>query len=183
MVRTGVYLARTFAVTTLIGLPVFGPAATANAAPPTPEPAPTAGTAMQILLSELPGGYAPDDCQPVTPPDVTAALAEVSCGANHGGGGPASAYLYLFANAADMNTVFRNTLAHTTVQPFPDGSSGPGTWSLSATPKQVAGSFAFVTAGDGTSNLLWTDNAKLLQGDTIPATNNADLQGWFFTQR
>jgi hypothetical protein len=181
MINTGLQLLRVGAVTALIALPALGSAGSATAAP-TPEPAPTADTALQSLLGRLPNGYTPGDCRPHNPPDVQAALAQVICGADHDPGGPARAYIYIFSNTADMDAAFNNTVANSTLQPFPDGSTGPATWSYAGTPKQVAGSQAFVTFADGSTHLMWTDDARLL-GAAVTSTDNAALLNWFFTDR
>jgi hypothetical protein len=145
--------------------------------------APAAGDAagVQTLLGNLSQGYTPGDCQPSSPLGGPA-VAGVRCGANHDQGGPQSTFYYLYANPADLNADFNVQLEAGSVQPFPDGTRGPADWHYDSTPNQPAGSYAIVKFPDGSSNVVWTNNADLMMGMAQAQADGATLYNWWLAE-
>jgi len=120
MITIRTNIARTGAMTALIGLTAVGLAAPAAAKD---DPA-----SVQTLMSNLPQGYTASDCQQLAVTDNYPATAGVSCNAIHDGNGPAATTFYLFDNAARLEAQFKFDIKSSTVQPFQDGTTGPTQW-------------------------------------------------------
>jgi hypothetical protein len=110
------------------------------------------------------------------------AVAGVRCGANHDQGGPQSAFYYLYANAADLDADFNVQLEAGSLQPFPDGTTGPVAWHYESTPNQPAGSNAMLKFPDGSINEVWTNTANLTMGMAQPQADSAALYQWWLAE-
>jgi hypothetical protein len=166
MIPSCIRIARTGAMTALIGLcvvAVAGPAAAKD------DPA-----SVQTLLSNLPQGYTASDCQQFPITGNYPATAAVSCNVNHDQDGPAATDFYLFDNAARLEAQFKYDAKSSTVQPFADGTSGPTQWNN--------GSVALVIPPDnpGTTLLEWTNDAtRILALATPQGDVDVLYSNWF----
>jgi hypothetical protein len=172
MINTSTIARHTIAAASLCAL-ALASAGVADAAPPA-----GSNAGDKQLLAHLSGGYTPADCQSANP--TGSQIAKITCGQNHDQGGPADATYLLYPNTTAMNADYQATLSGSTVVPFPDGGDSPGDWYYNQSKDQVAGSDALITASDGTTNMLWTNNSRRTLTVTIPSGSPADLQNWWY---
>jgi hypothetical protein len=166
MITLRTHIARTGAMTALIGLTAVGLAA--------PAAAKDDPSSVQTLMSNLPQGYTASDCQQFPITDNYPATAGVSCNANHDPDGPAATSFYLFDNAARSDAQFKHDIKDFTVQTFADGTTGPTQWNN--------GSVALVIPTDnpGTTLLEWTNDTTRILALAAPQGDVNNLYtNWF----
>jgi hypothetical protein len=90
-----------------------------------------------------------------------------------------SAHYALFADSSDLTAGFTGTVSTGTELTFPNGTVGPQPWHASTAPDQPTGSVASVSFPAGYSNLVWTNDAKLLFVAAAPSGDEAGLFSWW----
>jgi hypothetical protein len=166
MITLRTHMARSVAMTALIGLTAVGLAAPAASKD---DPA-----SVQTLMNNLPKGYTASDCQQLSISGNYPAVAAVSCNANHDPDGPAATSFYLFDNPARLEAQFKFDIKSFTVQAFPDGTAGPTQWNN--------GSVALIIPADdpGSTLLEWTDDTTRTLAMATPQGDVNNLYtNWF----
>jgi serine/threonine kinase PknH len=155
----------------LASIAALGGAAIADAAPG------ESSADLDKLMGLLPAGFTTSNCQPVNPP-TKYALATVDCGQNSLPNGPAMARFSLVSDQITLDGKFQSSVNADVVTPCPRDYPSPGTWRYRNT-DVVAGQVACGTY-QGTPDLAWTDNAKLVLGD-IEGDNIEALFDYWWT--
>jgi len=125
-------------------------------------------------------GYTAADCSPIDQRDNPDSLAEIMCTGNHKEGGPGATGYYLFPNTAALDAAFTNESTQgLTVQPFPDGTTGPKPWSDGAN----HGSVVMGTSRRNLVYLTWSNDATLILANSNTMGDAASLYDWWQANR
>jgi hypothetical protein len=128
------------------------------------------------LLGELPTGYSASNCIPIRPPDLFAALAELSCGANVEPGGPSYSRFWLFTDDGSLTNGFNQSVAAiNTPTPCAPGTTSATSWNNEA--NGASGQIACASY-NVYAEVTWTNKNRMLLGEA-GGSDIGSVFSWF----
>lgn len=131
------------------------------------------------LVGQLPGGYAPDVCQPTPAPKN--ALAQASCGPNTDPDGPPSATYTVYPDAKTLRAAFDQAVPANAIVICPGRIQSPGPWRHVASPDTPAG-MVLCAVPQGNPTLTWTNDAEFMLSTVqanVPGPTIDQLFAWW----
>jgi serine/threonine-protein kinase len=124
---------------------------------------PPDNSALTKLMKMLPAGFDASNCAVVDNPPRDS-LATVDCEQNSLPNGPTSGRFSLYPDEATLETHFQTAASEDQILPCPGGPASASNWQYAESPNEPAGKVVCGTY-EGTPDLVWSQNDKLLLGN------------------